>query len=103
MGIWFSALNVQYRDVQYTVPFLMQFLIFATPIAYSASLLPARYQFIYGLNPMAGVVEGFRWSIFQSSSAPRLLALVSLGVVAAMLVSGLAYFRATERGFADVI
>jgi lipopolysaccharide transport system permease protein len=103
VGTWFSALNVQYRDVQYTVPFLTQFLLFATPIAYSASLLPDKYQFVYGLNPMAGVVEGFRWAVFHSSDAPRPLTLVSLAVVITVLASGIAYFRATERTFADVI
>jgi homopolymeric O-antigen transport system permease protein len=103
VGIWFSALNVQYRDVQYTVPFLTQFLLFATPVAYSSSLLPAKYQFIYGLNPMAGVVEGFRWAVFNSSETPRPLTLVSLMVVIVVLVSGIAYFRTAERTFADVI
>jgi lipopolysaccharide transport system permease protein len=103
IGIWFSALNVRYRDVQYTIPFLTQFMLFATPIAYSMTLLPEKYRVVYGINPMAGVVEGFRWSIFRAHDAPQVTTVVSAVAVLVLLVSGLAYFRRTERTFADVV
>jgi lipopolysaccharide transport system permease protein len=103
IGIWLSALNVQYRDVQYTIPFLTQFLLFATPIAYSTTLVPERYRFVYGLNPMAGVVEGFRWTLFGSASSLQPLTIVSVAVVLVLLLTGLVYFRRTERTFADIV
>jgi homopolymeric O-antigen transport system permease protein len=103
IGIWFSALNVRYRDVQYTIPFLTQFMLFATPIAYSMTLLPEKYRVVYGINPMAGVVEGFRWSIFRAHDEPQATTVVSAVAVLVLLVSGLAYFRRTERTFADVV
>jgi lipopolysaccharide transport system permease protein len=102
VGVWFAALNVAYRDIQYAMPFLTQTWMFATPIAYSATLIPASFRPIYGLNPMAGVVEGMRWSLFRTTPPGPLLA-VSTGVVIVLLVSGVAYFRRMERGFADVI
>lgn len=102
VGIWLAALNVQYRDVQYAMPFLTQLWLFATPIAYSATLIPERYRVIYGLNPMAGVVEGFRWSLYGSDRPGPLLA-ASVGVVVVLLGSGLVYFRRMERTFADVV
>ncbi|NQU10868.1 ABC transporter permease [bacterium] len=102
IGLWLSALNVEYRDVRYTIPFLTQFWLFLTPIAYPSSLIPEALRPVYGLNPMAGVVEGFRWALL-GTPAPGSLLWVSVGVVVLLLVGGLAYFRRMERNFADVI
>jgi lipopolysaccharide transport system permease protein len=99
--LWLSALNVRYRDVQYTVPFLTMAWLFATPVAYSALVFPEDVRTWIGLNPMAGVVEGFRWALLGSDGGPTIL--VSLGVVLALLVGGIAYFRRVERSFADVV
>jgi lipopolysaccharide transport system permease protein len=102
VGLWLSALNVRYRDVQYTIPFLTQFWMFITPIAYSSSLIPARFRSIYGLNPMAGVVECFRWGLFgQHAGSLSLIGLSSFVVVLAFM-GGLAYFRRVEKTFADL-
>lgn len=103
VGLWLSALNVQYRDVRYTLPFLTQVWLFATPIAYPSSLLPERWRTLYGLNPMAGVVEGFRWALLGSATAPGPMVLVSGGVVVLLLIAGLYYFRHLERNFADLV
>jgi len=102
-GLWLAALNVQYRDVRYTVGFLTQIWLFLSPVAYPSSLVPARYRLIYGLNPMAGVVEGFRWALIGKTPAPSALLAVSVGVVLLLLVGGLFYFRRMENSFADVI
>ena len=103
VGFWLSALNVQFRDVRYTVPFLVQFWLFATPIAYPSSLLGEPWRTLYGVNPMVGVVEGFRWALLGADTAPgpiiALSSLVSLG----LLVSGAFYFRRLEKTFADVV
>jgi lipopolysaccharide transport system permease protein len=102
-GLWLSALNVEYRDVRYVVPFLTQLWLFATPIAYPSSLLNARWRVVYGLNPMTGVVEGFRWALFQTDAVPaRMIAASSLAALL-MLVSGAFYFRRMESTFADVV
>ena len=102
-GLWLSALNVDYRDVRYVVPFLTQLWLFATPIAYPSSLLNARWRVVYGLNPMTGVVEGFRWALFQTDAVPaRMIAISSLAALL-MLVSGAFYFRRMESTFADVV
>jgi len=102
--LWLSALNVKYRDVQYTVPFLSQAWFFATPVAYSALVFPAHLRVWIGLNPMAGVVQGFRWAILgEGAGQVGDLVLVSFGVVLVLLVGGLEYFRRVERGFADTI
>lgn len=101
VGLWLSALNVQYRDVRYTVPFLTQFWLFATPIAYPSSLVPEQWRALYGVNPMAGVVEGFRWALLGTTAASGGLLVTSSTVVLAILVSGLYYFRRMERTFAD--
>jgi lipopolysaccharide transport system permease protein len=101
-GLWLSALNVQYRDVRYTIPFLTQFWLYATPIAYSSSLVPARWRPLLGLNPIAGVVEGFRWSLLGTGAIPKLIwvsAIVSLFV----LYTGVRYFSKMERAFADIV
>jgi lipopolysaccharide transport system permease protein len=103
VGLWLSALNVQYRDVRYTIGFLIQFWLFATPVAYPSSLIPEGWRAFYGLNPMAGVVEGFRWALLGKSEPPGTLLVVSIVVVVLMLVGGLYYFRRTEQKFADII
>jgi lipopolysaccharide transport system permease protein len=102
-GLWLSALNVQFRDVKYTLPFLTQLWLFATPIAYPSSLLPEPWRTLYGLNPMVGVVEGFRWSLLPGRTLP--IAMLELSVLTAvvLLVSGAYYFRRMERVFADVV
>jgi lipopolysaccharide transport system permease protein len=103
VGLWLSALNVQYRDFRYTIPFLTQLWMFATPVAYPSSLVPRPWQALYGLNPMAGVVEGFRWALLPNADPPGALLWVSVGTVAVLLVGGLFYFRRMERSFADVV
>jgi len=102
--LWLSALNVKYRDVQYTVPFLSQAWFFATPVAYSALVFPAHLRVWIGINPMAGVVQGFRWAILgQQAGQVGHLMLLSFGVVLLLLVGGIEYFRRVERSFADVV
>lgn len=103
VGLWLSALNVQYRDVRYTITFLVQLWLFATPVAYSSSLVPPRWRALYGLNPMAGVVEGFRWALLGKAEAPGALLAVSVAAVVALLVGGMFYFRRMENTFADVV
>jgi lipopolysaccharide transport system permease protein len=102
-GLWISALSAEYRDVRYTIPFLIQFMLFVTPVAYPSSLVPEQWRFIYGLNPMSGVVEGFRWALLGKSGGMGLLMIVSIVVVCLLLVGGLAYFRRMEKTFADVV
>jgi lipopolysaccharide transport system permease protein len=103
VGMWLSALNVQYRDVRYTIPFLTQLWLFATPVAYPSSLLPEPWRSLYGLNPMAGVVEGFRWALLGRTAAPGPLIAVSSVAVVALLIGGLWYFTRMERTFADIV
>lgn len=104
VGLWLSALNVQFRDVRYTVPFLTQFWMFATPIAYPSSLIKNEFlRAIYGINPMAGVVEGFRWALLGTDSAPGPVIIVSSVAALLLLISGLFYFRRMEKTFADVV
>ena len=103
VGLWLSALNVQYRDVRYTINFLVQFWLFATPVAYPSSLIPEKWRALYGLNPMAGVVEGFRWALLGKSEPPGLMLWVSVAVVVLLLLGGLYYFRRMEQEFADVV
>jgi lipopolysaccharide transport system permease protein len=102
-GLWLSALNVQYRDVRYTIGFLTQFWLFATPVAYPSSLVPAKWRALYGLNPMAGVVEGFRWALLAKADPPGVLLAISVSVVVLILVGGLYYFRRMEQTFADIV
>ena len=102
-GLWLTAMNVQFRDVRYTVPFLTQFWLFATPIAYPSSLLHEPWRTVYGLNPMVGVVEGFRWALLGRTTAPGPLIAVSVGAVLALLLGGLWYFNRMEQTFADVV
>jgi lipopolysaccharide transport system permease protein len=103
VGLWLSALNVQYRDVRYTINFLVQVWLFATPVAYPSSIIPQRWRPLYGLNPMAGVVEGFRWALLGKSDPPGALLWVSVAVVILLLIGGLYYFRRMEQQFADVV
>jgi len=103
VGLWLSALNVQYRDINYIIPFLTQFWLFITPIAYPSSLIPEQWQLLYALNPMAGVVEGFRWALLGLETAPGPMFAVSSTISVILLVSGLFYFRRMERTFADQI
>ena len=103
VALWLSALNVQFRDIRYIAPFIVQLWLFATPIAYPSSLLAEPWRTIYGLNPMVGVVEGFRWALLNTGSPPGPMIFVSAGVCLALLVSGAYYFRRVERTFADVI
>jgi lipopolysaccharide transport system permease protein len=102
-GLWLAALNVRYRDVQYTLPFLTQFWLFITPVAYSTSLVPERWRVFFGLNPMTGVVEGFRWALLGKSDDVGVLVFVSAVMVVGLLLGGLVYFRRMEGEFADVV
>ena len=104
VGLWLSAMNVQFRDVRYTLPFLTQFWLFITPIAYPSSMIENEtLRAIYGINPMAGVVEGFRWALLGTDSAPGPVIIVSSIVALLLLISGLYYFRRMEKTFADVV
>jgi len=102
VGLWLSALNVKYRDVRYAIPFLMQFWLFASPVVYPSSLLEQPWLTLYGLNPMVGVVEGFRWALL-GTDPPKGMIFISFFVSLAILISGAYYFRRIEKGFADVI
>ncbi|HLC06022.1 MAG TPA: ABC transporter permease [Anaerolineales bacterium] len=102
-SLWLSAMNVQFRDVRYAVPFLIQAWMFATPVAYPSSLLSEPWKTVYGLNPMAGVVEGSRWALLGTDTAPGLIILVSTLVAVALLLSGAYYFRRMEKSFADIV
>ncbi len=104
VGLWLSALNVLYRDVSYITPFLLQAWFFATPVVYSATMIPeGPWRLLYSLNPMAGVVQGFRWAMLGVGEAPGLLAAISFGMTILILISGIVFFRRMERSFADVI
>jgi len=102
-GLWLAALNTQFRDIRYTLPFITQFWMFATPIAYPSSLLEQPWRSIYGLNPMVGVVEGFRWAMLDSSPSPGFVMVASVMSALVLFVSGLIYFRRMEDSFADVV
>jgi lipopolysaccharide transport system permease protein len=102
VGLWLSALNVQYRDVRYIVPFLAQFWMLATPIAYPSSAIREPWRTVFGLNPMAGVVEGFRWALL-GTAPPGKLMIVSSFVAVLVLIGGAFYFRRMEKTFADVV
>ena len=103
VGLWLSALNALYRDVRYVIPFVMQFWMFASPVAYPSSLVPVRWRWLYGLNPMAGVIEGFRWSLTGNGEAPGRLVFISAVAVLAVLLGGIAYFQKMETVIADVV
>lgn len=103
VGLWLSALNVEYRDVRFVVPFIAQFWLFATPIAYPSTLLEEPWRTLYGINPMVGVVEGFRWALLGVDTGPGPMIVVSSVVALVLLVAGAFYFRRMEKSFADVI
>jgi homopolymeric O-antigen transport system permease protein len=103
VGLWLSALNAVYRDVKYAITFLIQFWMFASPVAYPSSLVPAKWRWLYGLNPMAGVIEGFRWSLAGGGEAPGRLILASSGMVLLILLGGIAYFQKMEATVSDVV
>lgn len=103
VGLWLSALNAIYRDVRYVVPFLIQFWMFASPVAYPSSLVPERWRWLYGLNPMAGVIEGFRWALTGKGQPPTLMLAVSTGAVIVVLIGGMVFFRKMEATIADVV
>lgn len=103
LGLWVSALSVRYRDVRHALPFLIQVGMFATPVVYSASLVAESWRMLYAINPMVGVVEGFRWALLGSGTASAAMLCLSVVVTAGLLITGLSFFRQAERTFADVI
>lgn len=103
VGLWLSALNVRYRDIKYTVPFLANVWQFVTPVAYSLTIVPPAWRRLYALNPMVGVVQGFRWALLGQSRSPGSAVVISALAVLALLAGGLVYFRRTEQTFADVV
>jgi lipopolysaccharide transport system permease protein len=103
VGMWLSALNVEFRDIRYVLPFMTQFWMFATPIVYPSSLLSEPWRTIYGLNPMVGVVEGFRWALLGTQTAPGPIVIVSAMAAVIILVGGAFYFRKMEKTFADIV
>ena len=103
VGLWLSALNAQYRDVRYVIPFLVQFWLFASPVAYPSSLVPERWRWLYGLNPMAGVIEGFRWALTGHGQPPNLFLAASATAVVLILIGGILYFKKSEGTIADVV
>jgi len=103
VGLWLSALNVRYRDVGHTIPFLMQIWMYASPIVYPASMIPEKYRFFYSLNPMAGVIEGFRWALLGKQSPDFAVMAISVAVVLFLILGGLVFFRNMEKTFADVV
>lgn len=102
IGIWLSALNVKYRDFQYALPFVIQILLFLSPVVYSSNMLPEKYQILYSLNPMVGVIEGFRW-VLVGGSQPELKVFISLSMVVVLIFTGLFHFKKMEQYFADII
>jgi len=103
-GLWISALNVKYRDFRYVVPFIVQFGLYISPVGFSSSVVPDKWRLVYSLNPMVGVIDGFRWAILGKDTllyGPGFM--ISIGLVAVIFISGIKYFRRTERSFADVI
>jgi lipopolysaccharide transport system permease protein len=103
VSLWLSAMYVIYRDVGHILPFLTQLGLFATPIIYASSRVPAKWQIVYALNPMVGVVDGFRWALLGTQNGPGLMLIVSVGVAVVVLITGMFYFRHMERTFADEI
>ena len=103
VSLWLSAVNVRYRDVGYAIPVMIQFWLYASPVAYPVSLVPEKWRFFYSLNPMVSVIEGFRWALLGKEIPDFFVMIVSGGIVFALLCSGVLYFRHTERTFADVI
>ena len=103
VGLWLTAVNVKYRDVAFVVPFLAQFWMYASPVAYSTRIVPERWKWAYGLNPMAGVIDGFRWALLGTTPPDSVMTCVSFIIVLVVLISGLFYFRRMEKTFADIV
>jgi lipopolysaccharide transport system permease protein len=103
VGLWFAALSVRYRDIRHVMPFLVQFGLYISPVGYSSSLVPEQYRLLFGLNPMVGVIDGFRWALFGAATIDPASFALSIGLIAAIVLSGVWFFRKTERTFADVI
>jgi lipopolysaccharide transport system permease protein len=103
ISLWLSALNVKYRDFMYAMPFLVQVWLYATPVVYASSLVPEKYRWLYSINPAVGFVEGFRWSVLGKGTLTPAMVIISSGIAIVALVTGLIYFKSTERNFADVI
>jgi lipopolysaccharide transport system permease protein len=103
VGLWLSALNALYRDFRYVVPFLVQFWMFASPVAYPSSLVPTKWRWLYGLNPMAGVIEGFRWALTGQGQPPGVLLAFSSTAVVFLVFSGLVYYHSVEGTISDVV
>src|SRR5208282_6199824 len=101
VGLWLSALNALYRDVKYLIPFIIQFWTLASPVYYPSALVPQRYRWLYGLNPMAGVIDGFRWALTGRGSAPSSVLFASAAMVVFAVIGGLAYFNRMEGSIAD--
>ena len=102
-GLWLSALNVKYRDVGHTLPFLIQIWLYASPVAYSVALIPEKWRLVYGLNPMAGAIEGFRWALLHKDRPALGVITMSAVVVLALLIGGVIFFKRSEQSFADVV
>ncbi|MDM8553604.1 ABC transporter permease [Desulfococcaceae bacterium HSG7] len=103
VGLWLTALNVKYRDIKFVVPFITQFWMYASPVAYSASLIPERWQLLYGVNPLVIVIEGFRWALLNTAAPNIGMVLISVGIVIIILIAGIYFFKKTEHEFADII
>jgi lipopolysaccharide transport system permease protein len=103
VGLWLSALNVRYRDVGYTIPFIVQVWMFLSPIVYPVSIIPEKYRLLYSFNPMVGVIEGFRWALLGKASPDFSVMAVSAVVVGVLFVAGLVFFKNMEQTFADVV
>jgi lipopolysaccharide transport system permease protein len=103
VGLWLSAMNVQYRDIRYTIPFITQFWMFASPVAYPSSMVPEQWRWLYAINPMVGVLEGFRWALLGTDTAPDSILVVSSIIAVTLLITGAMYFRRMEKTFADVV
>jgi lipopolysaccharide transport system permease protein len=103
-GLWFAAWNVKYRDFRYVIPFVVQLGLYISPVGFSSTILPIKWRLVYALNPMVGVIDGFRWALSSGRTTMDLqVLLISLAVSSILLSSGLVYFRKMERGFADII
>jgi lipopolysaccharide transport system permease protein len=103
VGFWLSALNVEYRDVRHALPFVNQFWLFVTPVVYSSSLVPERWQVLYGINPMVGVIEGYRWALLGVGKGPSPMLIVSAVIAVALFVSGIIWFHRREQTFVDTL
>lgn len=103
IGLWFAALNIHYRDIRYIVPFIMQFGMFVSPVVYPSSVVPERWRAVYAMNPMVGVIEGFRWTLLGKEVLPGKMIAISTAVAVMVLVGGIFYFRRAEKNFADIV